>query len=138
MTSQTVNAAGLRHFCFAKAQLAILFAELIERLLFRLHAIGALDGAEMLQAVDHDKREEQGDGGSEDAHLVHAHGVGGLDEARVVKVLGKADFGRADAAAARGLLRQQEGVMLGDATRSGRCLYQSRLWCMPPWFHLCF
>src|SRR5208337_2588293 len=90
------------------------FAELIERLLLRLHAIGALNGAEMLEAVEHDERKKQGDSGSEDAHLVHTHRVSGLDETRVVKVLDEIDFRRADAAAAQGLLRQQQGVVLDD------------------------
>ncbi len=58
-----VDAARLRQLGFAQVKLAVLLAQLVEGLLFALHAIAALDGGEVLQAVNHDQREQHGDGG---------------------------------------------------------------------------
>ena len=52
LAGQAIDASGLGQLRFAQAQLAILFAQLIERLLLRLDAVAALDGAEVLQAIE--------------------------------------------------------------------------------------
>ena len=64
---ESVDAAWLRKLRFPETKLAILFAQLIELLLFRLHAVGAFNGAEVLEAVDHGERKQHGDRGREDA-----------------------------------------------------------------------
>ena len=107
--------AGCESSASTEAQLAILFAQLIERLLFALDAVAALDGGEVLQAVDHDEREEHGDGGGKDAHFANAHRVSGLDQAGVVNALDEEVLRHADAPPALDLLRHQLGVALGDA-----------------------
>ncbi len=119
LVSEAIDAAGLRKLCFGETELAILFAELIELLFFRFDTVGAFDGAEVLQAVDHDQREEHGDGGREDAHLAHAHGIGCFDQAGVIEVPGKHDLRSADAAAAHSLLREQLGVAVGNGCGPG-------------------
>ena len=69
LAGHLIDAAGLRELGLGETQLAILLPQLIERLLFALDAVAALDGVEVLQAVDHDEREEHGDGDGKDAHL---------------------------------------------------------------------
>ncbi len=58
-----VSSASLRR------NLAILLAQLVEHLLLALDAVAALDGVEVLQAIDHDEREEHGDGGGEKTRI---------------------------------------------------------------------
>ena len=82
--------------------------------------VGALDGVEVLQAVDHDEREEDRGGGREDAHLARAHRVSRLHQPGIVDVRREDELGRADSATAHGLLRQEGGIALGDASASSR------------------
>ena len=70
-----IDASGLGELCLREAQLAVLFAQLVQRLLFRLDAITAFDGVEVLQAIDHHEREEHGDRRRENAHLTRPHRV---------------------------------------------------------------
>src|SRR5271156_1733750 len=68
LVGHLIDAAGLRELGFAQVQLGILLAQLVESLLFALNAVAAFNGAEMLQAVNHDEREERDHGGREHAH----------------------------------------------------------------------
>jgi hypothetical protein len=69
----------------------------------------------VLQAIQHGQREENGDGRGEKANLAGAHRIGRLDQAAIVKALGKTELRRTRAAPALGLLGQQVGVALGNA-----------------------
>ena len=53
----------LRELGFTQAQLTIVFAQLVEHLFLALDTVAAFNGGEVLQAIDHDEREEDGDGG---------------------------------------------------------------------------
>jgi len=117
LMGEAIDAGGLRELGFAQAELAIFFAELIELLLFRLDSIRAFDGAEVLQAIHHDKREQNGNCGGEDAHLAHTDRIRRFDETGVVKVLSEHDLWRTNAAAAQGLLRKQFRIMISDLCR---------------------
>src|ERR1035437_9403589 len=115
LSRHSIDAAGLRKLCFRKPELTVIFAQLIADLLLRFDAVGALDGAEVLQAVDHDERKQERDRGGENAHFAHTHGVRRLDEPAIVKVLGKVELRRAHTAASRLLTGQQFAVALGHA-----------------------
>ena len=58
LASHSIDAAGLRELCLGEPQLAILFAQLIANLFLRLHAVRAFNGAEVLQTINHDQREQ--------------------------------------------------------------------------------
>jgi hypothetical protein len=60
---QAIDATRPGHFGFTQAQLAILFPQLIQGLLFRFDAIRTLDGAEVLEAVNHHQRKQERDSG---------------------------------------------------------------------------
>ena len=59
LARHSVDAARLRELCLGQPQLAILLAQLVANLLLRLDPVTALDGVEMLQAVDHRQQEEK-------------------------------------------------------------------------------
>ena len=62
-------------------------------------------------------------GREKDTHLARAYRISGLDEARVVDVVGEDHFRRAHSATAHGLLGQQGGIALGDASGpAGFCI----------------
>ena len=105
LTGHSVDATGAAELSFAKAELAVLFAELVENLLLRLDAVGGLDGMEVLETVYHDERKEHGAGGGEDTHLARADGIGGFNETGIVEAMREEDFRRADSATTHGLLR---------------------------------
>jgi hypothetical protein len=127
---------GLRELGFAQMRNWRFSSRNWSSVCFSLDAIAAFNGVEVLQAVDHDQREEHGDGGGKDAHLAHAHRDRSLDQARVVKMLGEIELRRAHAAAALRLLRHQLGVALGDPRAPSRGRSRNRLLHMPPWFVL--
>ena len=116
LASHAVDAAGLRQLRLRQAKLAILFTKLVANLLLRLDAVGTLNGVEMLQAIEHDEREEHRHRGREYTHLARANGIGRLDESRIIDVVREDDFRRADSATTHRLLCQQGGVALGDAS----------------------
>ena len=113
LSGQSVDALRLRQLRLSEAQLAILLAQLLPDLLLRLDPIAALDGAEMLQAINHGEREKNGNGGGEDTHLPGSRRIGRLDHAAIVKVLGKKELRRVHAPPAQGLLGYQFCVLLG-------------------------
>jgi hypothetical protein len=104
LAGHQIDACRLRELGLREAKLAILFAELIAHLLFRLNAIAAFNGVEVLQTIDHDQSKEHAGGRAEDAHFAHAHRIGRLDQAGVVKVAGEVELRSAHAAPAQGLL----------------------------------
>ncbi len=110
LAGHLIDAARLGKLGFAQAQLAILLAQLVEDLLFGLDVIAALNGVKVLQAINHDEREEHGHGGGEDAHLAHADRVRGLDETGVVKMLREKILRHAHAAAELHLLRHHHAA----------------------------
>jgi hypothetical protein len=63
LTRQFVDASRLAQLRLTQAQLAVLLAQLLNDLLFALHAVAALNGVEVLQAVDHDQGKEHSRGG---------------------------------------------------------------------------
>src|SRR4051812_30797560 len=88
-----INAARLGELRLGESKLAVLLAQLVAYLLLRFHTVGALDGAEVLQAVNHDEREQDSDRGREDAHLAHANRVSGFHQAGVVETAGEVELG---------------------------------------------
>ena len=58
-----IDARGLGELGLGQAQLAVLFAQLVERLLLLLDAVAAFNGVEVLQGVDHDEGEEHSESG---------------------------------------------------------------------------
>src|ERR1035438_9302341 len=94
----------------------VLFANLVERLLFLLDAVATLNGIEVLQAVNHYQRKEDGDSAGEQAHFAYTHRVGSLDQPRVVNVPGKIELGPRSAPPELRLLGQQLGVALGNTS----------------------
>src|ERR1035437_4149901 len=95
LARHSIDAIRLCELCFGEPQLAVVFAQLVADLLLRFDAVGALDGAEVLEAVDHDERKQERDRGGKDAHFAHTHGVRRLDQPAIVKVLGKVELRRA-------------------------------------------
>ena len=105
LAGHSVDAAGAAELRFAKAELAVLFAELIHHLLLGLDAIRVLDGIEVLEAINHDQREEHRAGCGEDTHLPRTNRIGCLDQSRIVEAVRKENFRRSDSATTHGLLR---------------------------------
>src|SRR5208337_3734842 len=62
LAGHLVNAARLGELGLTEAKLTVLLAQLIEHLLLALDAVAALNGVKVLQAIDHDEREEEGGG----------------------------------------------------------------------------
>ncbi len=114
LAGHLINPFRLSELRLGQAQLAILFTQLLANLLFRLDAVALLDGAEVLQTINHGQRKENRDSGGEVANLAGAHRIGRLDQAAVVKALGKAELRRTHATAPQRLLGHQFGVPLGD------------------------
>jgi len=105
LTGHSVDAVGAAELSFAKAELAILFAELIANLLLGLDVIRGLNGIEVLETVDHNEREEHSASGGEDAHLACTNWIGGFHESGIVEAMREEDLRCADSATTHGLLR---------------------------------
>ena len=108
-----VDAARLRKLRLGQPQLPVLLTQRLDLLLFGLDAVAHLDGAEMLQAIEHHQRKQDSHGRGEDAHLADAHRVGRLDQTGVVDALGEEDFERGATAQAL-LLGKEPRVALVD------------------------